>query len=71
MEILSVYLFFCDRLKVCHESDCSLCKMISRLFIILFFKQCFKLLSRDSSSSVVFGKRTTTTCFETCSLFQI
>lgn len=37
MEILSVYLFFCDRLKVCHESDYSSCKMISQLFIILFF----------------------------------
>lgn len=37
MEILSVYLFFCDRLKVCHESDCSLCKMISRAGFSLFF----------------------------------
>lgn len=28
---------FCDRLKVCHESDCSLCKMISQAGFSLFF----------------------------------
>lgn len=45
MEILSVYLFFCDRLKVCHESDCSLWNTVGMQNDITAFHYSFFFLT--------------------------